>query len=182
MEVPVPAALVQPFTVCVTVKVADVVTVMEAVVAPVFHKNDAVGAPLAVNTELPQLLVTETDGADGKELTVNTAAVEFTLPAILVHTARYCLLFSADVVVNDNVPDVAPLMLFQVVPLVLSCHCTVGAGLPLAPELKITLSPAHFVCEAGCVVTEGDTMLPSTPTVTNTFCVLVHPLAVNVYT
>ena len=62
---PLPAELVQPFTVCVTVKVADVVTVMEAVVAPVFHKNEAVGAPLAVNTVLPQLLVTETRGAAG---------------------------------------------------------------------------------------------------------------------
>ena len=179
---PLPAELVQPFTVCVTVKVADVVTVMEAVVAPVFHKNEAVGAPLAVNSELPQLLVTETVGADGMELTVNTAAVEFTVPAMFVHTARYCLLLSAVVVVNDNVPDVALLMLFQVVPLVLSCHCTVGAGLPLAAEIKLAVKPAHLVCVDGCVVTAGATMLPSTPTVTTTFWVFVHPLAANVYT
>ena len=142
---------------------------MEAVVAPVLHKNVAAGAPLAVNIELPQLSVTETEGAEGVALTVNTAAVEFAVPAILVHTARYCLLLSAVVVPNDNVPDVAPLMLVQLVPLVLSCHCTVGAGLPLAAELNITFSPAHFVCVTGCVVTKGDTMLPSTPTVTNTF-------------
>ena len=179
---PLPAILVQPVTVCVTVKVADVVTVIEAVVAPVLHTNAAVGAPLAVNTELPQLLMTEMDGAAGMELTVNTTALEFTLPARLVHTARYCLLLSAVAVVNDNVPEVAPLILFQFVPLVLSCHCTVGKGLPLAAELKITFSPAHFVCATGCVVTEGDTILPSTPTVTTRFWVFVHPLAVRVYT
>ena len=126
--------------------------------------------------------MTETDGADGMELTVNTTALEFTLPARLVHTARYCLLLSAVAAVNANVPEVAPLILFQLVPLVLSCHCTVGEGLPLAAELKITFSPAHFVCATGCVITEGDTILPSTPTVTNTFCVLVHPFADNVYT
>ena len=56
-----------------------------------------------------------------------------------------------------------------------------GNVLPLAAELKLTFKPAHFVCDAGWVVTAGDTMLPSTPTVTTTFCVLVHPLAVNVY-
>ena len=155
---------------------------MEALVAPVFHRNDAVGVPLAVNTELPQLSVTETDGAMGTVLTVKTIALEFIVPAILVHTARYCLLLSDIVVVNDNVPDVAPLILFQLVPLVLSCHCTVGAGLPLASERKITLSPAHFVCAVGCVITEGDAILPPTPTVTNTFWVFEHAFAVNVYT
>jgi hypothetical protein len=92
------------------------------------------------------------------------------------------LLLSAVVVVNDKVLAVAPGMLFQVVPLVLSCHCTEGAGPPLAPELKITFSPAHFVCDNGWVVTSGATVLPSTPTVTTTFCVFGHPSAVNVYT
>ena len=64
----------------------------------------------------------------------------------------------------------------------LTCHCTVGAGLPLAAELKLAFKPAHLVCEAGWVVTAGDIMLLSTPTVTTTFCAFVHPLAVNVYT
>src|SRR5688572_27382877 len=155
---------------------------MASVVAPLLHKNVAPAAPVAVSSELPQLLVTDTEGAAGVGLTVNIAALEVAVPAMLVHTARYCLLLSAVAVAKDNVALAAPAIFVQVVPLVLSCHCTVGAGLPLATELKITFNPAHFVCDAGWVVTAGDTMLPSTPTVTTTFCVLVHPLAVNVYT
>ena len=161
---------------------ALVVTVILSVVAPLLHENVAPGTPVVVNSELPQLLVTDTPGAAGTMLTVNVAVLEVAVPAMLVHTARYCLLLSAAVVVNDKMLVVAPVMLFQLVPLVLSSHCTVGAGLPLAAELKLTFKPAHFVCDAGWVVTAGDTMLPSAPTVTTTFCVLVHPLAVNVYT
>jgi hypothetical protein len=176
---PMPAGLAQLFTVRVTVYVPAVVTVMELVVAPVFHNNEPV--PVAVNTELPQLLVTETVGAEGMEVTVNVAALEFTVPPMFVHTARYSLLLSAVVVVNDSGLAVAPVMLFQLVPLlVLTCHCTVGAGLPLAAELKLAFKPAHLVCVNGWVVTTGATAL--VPTVTTKFCVFVHPLAVNVYT
>ena len=109
---------------------------MELPVPALLHVNIAPPAPDAVNSELPQLLVTEIDGADGIELTVNVAALEFTDPAMLVHTARYCLLLSAVVVVNDKVLLVAPPILFQV-PLAFTCHCTVGAGPPLAPELNV---------------------------------------------
>ena len=59
-----PAALIHPFTVCVTVYVPPVVTVIDAVVAPLLHNNDPVN-PDAVNTELPQLLTTDTAGAAG---------------------------------------------------------------------------------------------------------------------
>jgi hypothetical protein len=62
---------------------------MELVVAPVFHRNDAVATPVAVNTEVPQSSTTDTEGAEGFELTVNVAALEVTLPATFVHTARY---------------------------------------------------------------------------------------------
>ena len=40
--------------------------------APMLHVNVAPASPVAVNSELPQLLVTETDGANG---TVFGAAV-----------------------------------------------------------------------------------------------------------
>ena len=152
---------------------------MELPVPPLLHENVAPPAPDAVNNELPQLFATKTDGADGIELTVNVAAFDVAVPAIFVHTARYCLLLSAVVVVNDNVLLVAPPILFQD-PLVFTCHCTVGAGPPLAPELKVTFSPEHFVCDAGCVVIFGATVLPSTATVTTRFCVLVHSLVVSV--
>jgi hypothetical protein len=73
-------------TVLVTVYVPAVVTVIELVVAPVLHSNEPV--PVAVKTELPQLLVTEIVGAEGTELTVRRAELEFTAPAELVHRAR----------------------------------------------------------------------------------------------
>ena len=91
-------------------------------VPPLLHENIAPGAPVAVNNELPQLLVADTEGIEGIALTVNTAALEVAVPAMLVHTARYCLLLSAVVVVNDKVLLVAPVMLFQDVPFVFSCH------------------------------------------------------------
>ena len=62
-----------------------VVTVIEFVVAPVLHSNEPV-KPEAVNTELPQLLTTDTDGAAGMGL---GAAVP--LPAVLVHPFTVCV-------------------------------------------------------------------------------------------
>ena len=77
--VPLPVALVHPFIVCVTVYVPAVVTVMDDVVAPLLHNNDPV-KPEAVNTELPQLLITATVGAAGIDF---GAAIP--LPGELVH-------------------------------------------------------------------------------------------------
>jgi len=61
---PLPEELVQPFTVCVTVYVPAVVTVMDEVVAPLLHNKEPVN-DAAVNVELPQLSTTDTVGADG---------------------------------------------------------------------------------------------------------------------
>jgi hypothetical protein len=57
--------------------------VIEAVVAPVDHSKFE---PVAVNTELPQLFVTETGGAAGtgvgvKVMEAHVKAVSFTHPA-----------------------------------------------------------------------------------------------------
>ena len=101
--------------------------------------------PVAVNTELPQLLATFTEGVAGIGFTVSVAAFEFTVLTLFVHAARYCLLLSAVVVTNDNVGLVAPVTFIQVVPFVLCCHCTVGAGVPLAAEVKLAFVPAHLV-------------------------------------
>jgi putative N-acetylmannosamine-6-phosphate epimerase len=62
--VPDPASLVQPLTVCVTVYAPALLTIMEAVDAPVLHNN----VPVAVvdNEDVPlQLLTTFTVGVDG---------------------------------------------------------------------------------------------------------------------
>ena len=60
--VPFPWALIHPFTVCATEYVPAVVTVIDAVVAPVLQDKLV---PVAVNTELPQLLTTVTPGGGG---------------------------------------------------------------------------------------------------------------------
>ena len=54
-------------------------------VAPLLHNNEPVNDP-AVNTELPQLLITDTVGADG---VVFGAAIP--VPAGLVHPFTVCL-------------------------------------------------------------------------------------------
>ena len=84
--VPDPAGLVHPFTVWVTVYVPAVVTVIEAVVAPVLHNNEPVNDP-AVSTLLLQLLVTDTLGA----ATVEVMGAAMPLPVALVQPFTVCL-------------------------------------------------------------------------------------------
>ena len=77
---PLPGALVHPLSVCVTVYVPAVATVIEAVVAPVFHNKEPVNDP-AVNVELPQLFTTVTVGAG----TFEVIGAATPLPEALVH-------------------------------------------------------------------------------------------------
>ena len=77
---PLPGALVHPFTVCVTVYVPPVVTTIDEVVSPVLQSNEPV-KPEAVNTELPQLWTTFIVGVATEEF--RGAAVP--LPAGLIH-------------------------------------------------------------------------------------------------
>ena len=83
------------------------------------------------------------------EFTVNVAGLELIELVLLVHTALYCLLLSPAAALKVNVALVAPLILVHVVPLMLCCHCTVGAGVPPAAEIKLTLLPVHTVCDDG---------------------------------
>jgi hypothetical protein len=83
---PLPGELLHPFTVWVTVYVPAVLTVMEVVVSPVLHNNAPVN-PVAVKTELPQLLATITPGVDTEEF--NGAAIPF--PGKLVHPFTVCV-------------------------------------------------------------------------------------------
>src|SRR6516162_5475892 len=79
------------------------------------------------------------------------------LPALLVKTASYSSPFMAVVtLVSVSVVLVAPLMALQVTPLsVLTCHCTVGVGVPLAAAVNDTLAPAVTVWLVGWVVMVG---------------------------
>jgi hypothetical protein len=59
------------------------------------------------------------------------------------------------VVVKEYVAEVAPEMSVHVVPLVLTCHLTVGVGEPLAAAMKLAVDPEFTVLLVGCVVTAG---------------------------
>jgi hypothetical protein len=61
--VPVPATLIHPFTFVLTVYLPATATVIEEVVAPVFHNKDPVA--FVLNVELPQLLTAVTAGVAG---------------------------------------------------------------------------------------------------------------------
>jgi len=98
-----PGELVHPFTVCVTVYVPAAVTVMEVVVAPVFHNNDPVNDP-AVNVELPQLFTTVTVGAE----TLAFSGAATPLPGELVHPFTVCVTVYAPAAVIVMEAVVAP--------------------------------------------------------------------------
>jgi hypothetical protein len=90
------------------------------------------------------------------ELTVRVAGVVVAVPAELVNTARYWFPFCDKVVVKLRVVEVAPETLLNVVPpSVLTCHCTVGVGEPVAAAVKVAVWPAATVWLAGCVVIVG---------------------------
>jgi len=77
-----------------------------------------------------------------KSSTVNVADVVVPVPTELVNTARYRLPFWAAVVVKLNVVEVAPAMLLNAPLPMLTCHCTVGVGLPVAAAVKVAVDPA----------------------------------------
>ena len=101
---PLPEGLVQPFSVCVTVYVPAVVTVMDEVVAPLLHNKEPPNEP-AVNVELPQLFSTVTTGADGMSFGAATP-----LPEELLHPFTVCITEYVPAVVTVIDEVVAPLL------------------------------------------------------------------------
>ncbi len=92
----------------------------------------------------------------GAESTVSVAAVVVAEPKLLVKTARYSLPLWPAVVTMLSVVDVAPATLAKVEPpFVLTCHCTVGAGVPLAAAVNVAVWPALTASLTGFVVTTG---------------------------
>ena len=76
----------------------------------------------------------------GALLTTNVAADEVAVPTLLVNTARYSSPDCVAVAVNEYVVDVAPeILVNEEPPLVLLCHCTVGAGVPVAMAVRLTV-------------------------------------------
>src|SRR2546425_1909256 len=95
-------------------------------------------------------------GGGGPEFTVSVAAVVVAVPAEFVNIARYRFPLCDKAVVKLSVVEVAPETLLNVMPpSVLTCHCTVGVGEPVAAAVKVAVWPAITVCLAGCVVIVG---------------------------
>ena len=143
--VPLAPGLAQPLSVCVTVYVPAVVTVIEVVVAPVLHNNEPVNEP-AVNTLLSQLLVTVTVGAG----TLTGAAIS--LPGALVHPLTVCVtvyvpatvtvidavvapVFHNKDPVNDPAVNVELPQLFTTVTIGAGTFDVIGAATPLPGAL-----------------------------------------------
>ena len=98
----------------------------------------------------------EVGGGGGVGFTVRVAAVVVAVPAEFANTARYRLPFCDKVVVKLRVVEVAPETLLNVTPpSVLTCHCTVGVGEPVAVAVKVAVCPAVTVWFVGCVLIAG---------------------------
>src|SRR2546425_2589315 len=90
------------------------------------------------------------------EFTVSVAAVVVAVPAEFVNTARYWFPLCDKAVVKLSVVEVAPATLLNVTPpSVLTCHCTVGVGEPVAAAVKVAVWPAGTVWLAGCGAVVG---------------------------
>src|ERR1044071_5573796 len=84
-------------------------------------------------------------------LIVSVATAEVPLPQPLEKIARYWLLLCDALAVKLNGLLVAPAMFVNAAPL-LACHCSVGAGVPLAADVNDTTVPVHALVLSGSVV------------------------------
>ena len=128
------------------------------------HWTVGVGVPLAAAVKLAALPAVAV-AFDGCCVTVGAAAAGFTVsvagfvvaePAEFVNTARNCVPFCA-VVVEPMVcvRDVAPAMFDHDPPTGIDCHCTLGAGVPLAAAVKDAACPASTETSRGLSTTTG---------------------------
>ena len=144
---------------------ADVAPTIPLNDAPPFvltnHCTAGAGCPLAaaVNVAMSPAITDSFVGfvvIIGATETVSVAVVVVALLTEFVNTALYWFPVIPAVTANVNVGDVAPFRFANVVPpLVLTCHCTVGAGAPVAAAVNVAFAPATTVTFSGFVVTAG---------------------------
>ena len=92
----------------------------------------------------------------GAKPIVRAAAVVVDVPPVFVNAARYRLPSSPAPAVKLSVVDVAPGMLLNVAPpSELTCHCTVGVGVPVAAAVKVAVPPEITTRLAGFAVMTG---------------------------
>lgn len=115
--------------------------------------------PLESAVVVPEVWSNSYCAADPPDaVTISVAAVVVAgAPMPLLNTARYSLPFSSSVTLPmARVAFVAfGISLNEFPPSVLTCHCTVGDGVPLASAVNITSVPATSDCDCGLVVTTG---------------------------
>src|SRR3989442_522170 len=126
------------------------------------HCNVGAGVPpaAAVNdTTVPvQALVLSGSVVTLGLLIVSVATPEVVLPQVLENTTRNWLLLCETLAVKLSGLDVAPGMLVNPPPL-LACHCSVGAGVPLAAAVNDASVPAQTFVLSGLVVTAGAALI-----------------------
>jgi hypothetical protein len=89
----------------------------------------------------------------GAAFTVSVAADVGSLPHSVVKTARYWLPLCDETAVKLSVVPVSPERSLQFDPLlVLTCHWTVGVGVPLAAAVNVAVAPEQTVVFDGLVV------------------------------
>ena len=114
------------------------------------EQGDWIRKPVEPPVSMQRLLfvfwtVTVPEGG-GAAFTVSVAAVVVAVPAEFVNTARYRFPLCDKAVVKLRVVEVAPATLLNVTPpSVLTCHCTVGVGEPVAAAVKVAVWPAVTV-------------------------------------
>jgi hypothetical protein len=83
----------------------------------------------------------------GAGFTVRVAAVVVAVPLEFVNTARYWFPLCANAAAKLRVVEVPPeeTLLNVAPPSVLTCHCTVGVGEPVAAAVKLAVWPAVTV-------------------------------------
>jgi hypothetical protein len=90
-------------------------------------------------------------------LTVSMAALLFALPDAFVATTRNRFPLSSELVAGVVwLAVVAPEMFVQFPPASLdTCHCSAGAGTPLAVTLNVAVDPTVTVTSCGCETKAG---------------------------
>src|SRR2546428_499820 len=122
------------------------------------HCSAGAGVPLAAavnDTTVPvQALVLTGLAMTMGLLIVSVATLEVVLPQVLENTARNWLLLCETLAVKLYGLVVAPGMLVNPPPL-LACHCSDGAGVPLAAAVNDTTVPVQALVLSGLVLTIG---------------------------
>lgn len=149
VAVALPDALMQPPTVCVTVYVAAVVDVIDAVVSPVLQCKFV---PIEFNTELPQLSITVTTGAKGIGLGTDVPLPGALVQLFTVWVTVYTALF---VTVIDE--PVSPVLHNKSVPVVLNTEL---------PQLFVTVTTGDAVVTGAATSLAAGLVHPFTVCVT----------------